>query len=38
MSVNLLARIFLTAVGALYAYLAWWCSVSPAEKIGRAHV
>ena len=31
MSVNLLVRIFLTAVGVLYAYLAWWCSVSPAE-------
>ncbi|MFM7163728.1 MAG: hypothetical protein ACKO3T_00680 [Planctomycetaceae bacterium] len=27
----MLARLFLTAVGALYAYLAWWCSVSPAE-------
>jgi len=25
------ARLFLTAVGAIYAYLAWWCSVAPAE-------
>jgi len=27
----MLARIFLAAVGGLYAWLAWWCSVSPAE-------
>ncbi|MEY3227809.1 MAG: hypothetical protein RLZZ536_2428 [Planctomycetota bacterium] len=27
----MLARIFLAAVGGLYAYLAWWCSVSPGE-------
>jgi hypothetical protein len=25
------ARIFLAAGGGLYAYLAWWCSVSPGE-------